>query len=71
MSLKNANINLNLTARGRRLVGNEPTFLGSLTESLGRAVVRIEVTGNVNDPKVETKTLPVVKDSLKILGTPR
>jgi len=62
---------LNLTARGRRLVGNEPTFLGSLTESLGQAVVRIEVTGNINDPKVETKTLPVVKDSLKILGTPR
>jgi len=71
MSLKNANINLNLTARGRRLVGNEPTFLGSLTESLGKAVVRIEVTGNVQDPKVEIKTLPVVKDSLKILGTPR
>jgi hypothetical protein len=71
MSLKNANIDLNLTARGRRLVGNEPTFLGSLTESLGRAVVRIEVTGNVHDPKVEIKTLPVVKDSLKILGTPR
>jgi len=71
MSLKNANINLNLTARGRRLVGNEPTFLGSLTESLGQAVVRIEVTGNINDPKVETKTLPVVKDSLKILGTSR
>jgi hypothetical protein len=71
MSLKNANITLNLTARGRRLVGNEPTFLGSLTESLGRAVVRIEVTGNVHDPKVEVKTLPVVKDSLQILGTPR
>lgn len=71
MSLKNANINLNLTARGRRLAGNEPTFLGSLTESLGQAVVRIEVTGNVHDPKVETKLAPVVKDSLKILGTPR
>ncbi len=71
MSLKDAGINLSLTARGRRLAGAEPTFLGSLTEGLGRAVVRIEVTGNVQDPKVETKTLPVVEDSLKILGTPR
>jgi len=71
MNLRNADIGLSLTARGRRLAGAEPSLLGSLTEGLGKAVIRMEVTGNVNDPKVETKTLPVVEDSLKILGTPR
>jgi len=45
--------------------------LQSLTEGLGGAVVRMEVTGNVHDPKIETKTLPLVEDTLKILGTPR
>jgi hypothetical protein len=71
LNLRNADIGLSLTARGRRLAGAEPSFLGSLTEGLGKAVVRMVVTGNVNDPKVEIKTLPVVEDSLKILGTPR
>jgi len=41
-----------------------------LTEGLGGAVVRIEVTGNINDPRVDTKTLPVIEDSLEILGKP-
>jgi len=71
MNLKSENVNLTLTARGKRLAGAEPSFLESLTEGLGKAVVRMEVTGNVYDPQVETKTLPVVEDSLKILGTTR
>jgi hypothetical protein len=48
-----------------------PSLLQSLTESLGGAVVRMEVTGSVDHPEVETKTLPLIEDSLKILGTPR
>jgi hypothetical protein len=31
----------------------------------------MEVTGNFYDPKVETRALPVIDDSLGILGTPR
>jgi hypothetical protein len=42
----------------------------ALTEGLGGAVVRMEVTGKASNPLVETKTLPVIEDSLKILGTP-
>jgi hypothetical protein len=45
--------------------------LQSLTEGLGGAVVRMEVTGQADDPHITTKTLPVIQDSLKIIGTPR
>ncbi len=76
MDMQTENVGLTLTARGKRLspiqsAASEPSFIQSLAEGLGGAVVRMEVTGNIYDPKVETKTLPVVEDSLKILGTPR
>ncbi len=72
MDLQSRNVDLILFARGHhRLAAAEPSVLQSLTEGLGGAVVRMEVTGNVYDPQVETKTLPVIKDSLQILGTPR
>lgn len=69
MDLKSDRINLILFARGRRLAEAEPSIFQSLTESLGSAVVRIEVTGDINDPTIRTKTLPVIKEALKILGT--
>lgn len=69
MDLRSRNVDLTLTARGQRLATAEPSLLESLTEGLGRSVVRIEVTGDVYDPQVETKTLPVIEDSLQILGT--
>ncbi len=69
MDLKTRNIDLVLTARGRRLATDDPSILQSLTEGLGQAVVRIEVTGDFHDPKVTTKTLPVIEETLKILGT--
>lgn len=69
MDLQSNNIDLTLTARGNRLATTEPSLLQSLTEVLGKAVVRIEVTGNVYDPQITTRTLPVIWDSLKILGT--
>ncbi|UCG56756.1 MAG: hypothetical protein JSU70_18055 [Phycisphaerales bacterium] len=71
MDLPSENVNLTLTARGPRPASAEPSALQSLTEGLGGGVVRIEVTGNAYDPQVETKALPVIGDSLKILGTPR
>ena len=40
----------------------------ALTEGLGGAVVRVEVTGTAADPRIETKTLPVIEDSLRVLG---
>ncbi len=68
LNLQSFDVDLALTARGRRLVTNDPSFLQSLTEGLGKAVVRIEVAGNLNDPKIKTKTLPVIGETLQILG---
>jgi hypothetical protein len=71
MNLTDGDVNLTLTARGKRVAAAKPSLLQSLTEGLGGAVVRMEVTGKADDPKVETKTLPVIEDSLRILGAPR
>ncbi|MBP7050309.1 MAG: hypothetical protein KBE65_04775 [Phycisphaerae bacterium] len=70
MSLPTGRLNLTLTARGQRISATEPSILQALTEGLGGAVVRVEVTGSAAAPHIETKTLPLIEDSLKILGTP-
>lgn len=70
VALSGGELNLMLTARGPRLAAAEPSVLQALTEGLGGAVIRMEVTGKASDPHVETKTLPVIEDSLRILGTP-
>ncbi len=71
MNLRDGDVDLALTARGRRVAAAKPSILQSLTEGLGGAVVRMEVTGKVDSPKVETKALPVIEDSLKVLGMPQ
>ena len=71
MDMPTGQVALTLSARAGRLAAAQPAVLQSLTEGLGGAVVRMEVTGRVDDPQVETKTLPVIEDSLSILGTPR
>ncbi|MFH1715786.1 MAG: AsmA-like C-terminal region-containing protein [Planctomycetota bacterium] len=69
MDMKSRNVNLTLTARGRRLVTDDPSVLQSLTEGLGQAVVRVDITGNLYDPKITRRTLPVIEETLQILGT--
>ena len=71
IDLQSRNADLVLFARGRRLATAEPSILQSLTEGLGHAVVRMEVTGNVYDPQVTTTILPVVEEAVKILCAPR
>ena len=68
MDLKTRNVDLVLTARGRRLATDDPSVWQSLTEGLGRAVIKMEVTGDFYDPDVQTKALPVIRETLKILG---
>jgi len=70
MDLSTEEINLMLTARGARVAAAEPSVLQSLTEGLSGAVVRMEVTGKATNPRVQTKALPVIEDSLRLLGTP-
>lgn len=69
MDLQSKNVELILNARGERLTTADPSLLQSLAEGLGVAVVRMEVSGSVYDPQVEVKALPVIEDSLQILGT--
>ncbi len=69
MDLQTQNLDLSLIARGRRLAAADPSILQSLAEGLGQGVVRMDVTGDLHDPKVTTKTLPVIDGTLQILGT--
>jgi len=69
MDLKKRSIELALTARGKRLATDDPSILQSLTEGLGQAVVRMDVTGDFYDPKVTTKTLPLLEQTLNIFGS--
>jgi hypothetical protein len=71
MNLPSHNVDLVLTARGRRLATADPSVLQSLTEGLGQAVVQMKVTGDLYDPQITTKTFPVIGQSLQILGIPR
>jgi hypothetical protein len=71
MNLPSHNVDLVLTARGRRLATADPSVLQSLTENLGQAVIQMEVTGDFYDPQITTKAFPVIRQPLKILGTPR
>ena len=68
LDLRSLNIDLALTSRGRRLATEAPSIWQSLTEGLGQAVVRIEVVGDLHDPKITTETLPVIGDTLQVLG---
>ncbi|MFC1677805.1 hypothetical protein ACFL3G_12190 [Planctomycetota bacterium] len=68
MDLKTEDVDLVLNARGKRLAMTEPKGLASLTEGLRQAVIRIEVDGNIYDPNVKTKTLPIIKDAIGLIG---
>jgi hypothetical protein len=68
MDLDDHSVDLLFFARGSRLASGEPSVLDSLTESLGSAVVRMEVTGDYHDPKVTTKTLPVLQQTLDLFS---
>jgi len=68
MDLKTRNVDLVLTARGRRLATDDPSVWQSLTEGLGRAVIKMKVTGDFYDPDVQTEALPVIRETLRILG---
>lgn len=71
MDLQSWNIDLLLTARGHRLATAEPSIWQSLAEGLGQGVVQMDVTGNVYDPQVVVRTLPVIEGTLQLLGTAR
>ncbi len=68
MDLETRNVDLTLTGRGKRLATADPSLWESLTENIGKAMVRIDVSGSFYDPRVETKPLPIITETLDLFG---
>jgi len=63
-------LDLLLIARGKqRLASSNPTPLESLTEGLFGTVMRVGVTGPLDDPEIKTH-MPMFEDPFKLLGSP-
>ena len=71
VNLEKEEIDLHLKARGKRLATENPSAWVALTESIGGAAIRVDVQGNLYDPTITTKPLPLLEDSLHILGIPQ
>ena len=69
MDLVTNEIDMNFTAFGRILT-SDPSMLESLAKSLGSAVIKVEVRGDLDEPLIKTKTttLPVFRAPLDLLG---
>lgn len=67
MDLVTNQIDMNFTAFGRILT-SKPSMLESLAKSLGSAVVKIEVSGSLDEPQIRTTTLPMFEAPLDLLG---
>ncbi|MFH1613700.1 MAG: AsmA-like C-terminal domain-containing protein [Planctomycetota bacterium] len=67
MNLENKNIDIDFIAAAPRLL-SEPPALESIAEGISPALVKVKVEGNLYNPEVKTKTLPVIKDTLNLLG---
>ncbi|MGD9109516.1 MAG: AsmA-like C-terminal region-containing protein [Phycisphaerales bacterium] len=70
MGLEDKNISLILAVRGPRLTNLDPRVIGALTDALSPGVLQMDVSGNVYEPQIKVKPLPVVKGTLELLGTP-
>lgn len=60
---------LTLAARGPRIAAMKEDIIGSLTTAISPGVLQVLVTGSAYEPKIEIKPLPVIKDTLELLGT--
>ena len=67
LNLKNNNINLNMTAAGSELT-DTPSFIESLVRGLGPAMVNVKVSGKLDDPKIQTTTLPILQGPFDLFG---
>jgi hypothetical protein len=45
-----------------------PSFLETLARGLGSAVIQVDVHGTIEEPQIETKSLPMLQNPLLILG---
>jgi hypothetical protein len=69
MNLADKKLELKLSARGPRIAAAEPDVIESLASAISPGVLQVLVTGNAYEPKIEIKPLPVIEDTLELLGT--
>jgi len=60
-------IDLDFVAFGEQVKG-EPSMLESLAKGLGGAMVKVEVHGNLDEPKITTTKLPVFQKPFELFG---
>lgn len=66
VDVNSGNIDMKFNAFGKRT--SKPSFVETLTRSLGSAVVEVEVKGTFDKPKIKKTTLPVLKRPFGIFG---
>ncbi len=69
MDITNKKLELTLAARGPRIAAIKEDVIGSLTTALSPGVLQVLVTGSAYEPKIDIKPLPVIGDTLDLLGT--
>jgi hypothetical protein len=69
MNLGDKKLELKLAARGPRIAAIKPDVIGSLTSAISPGVLQVLVSGSAYEPKIEVKALPVVGETLELLGT--
>jgi hypothetical protein len=69
MDMTNKKLELTLAARGPRIAAIKEDVIGSLTTALSPGVLQVLVTGSAYEPKIDIKPLPVIGNTLELLGT--
>jgi hypothetical protein len=67
LNVETGQVDLELTSFGRKIT-SKPSFLESLAKSLGSEMVKVEVSGNIESPQVETTTFPMLSRPFGLLG---
>ena len=61
-------INVNFTAYGAA-GKEEPGFIESLTAGFGPALLKVDITGRLEEPEIKVSPLPIINKSIEMIGT--
>lgn len=68
INIDSKQIDISLNATGKNLSSAEPSTIATLAGAISPALLRVDVTGSINEPQVKTTALPVLQESLSIIG---
>jgi uncharacterized protein YhdP len=69
MDMRDKKMKLTLSAKGPRILAVRKDLIGSITGAISSWILQVVVTGSAYEPKVEIKPLPVIKDTIELIGT--